>query len=224
MAVERREKRFRAEDIEGIRLELDCVDFMVQETEEDTEHILIAAEIDDADGFECSVQKGMLYILYRWKKRIFRHAANKARITLRIPKGKAYSVFALKIGAGNADLKHVALHCKTLNLEAGAGNIEIGAVRESQSVFMKIGAGHVSVESAQASDVRVECGVGECQLGLEGRENDYNYEISCGIGDIRINDSRMKQIGAGELRKNTQALGTVKLSCGVGEIVIHTER
>lgn len=223
MAVERRENRFEAEEIDSIRLELDSTDFMVQETDEEGQ-IQIAAEVDGADAFECSVKKGVLHIRYRRKKLFFHHVIDKARITLWLPKGKVYSVFTLEIGAGNADLKRVELHCKTINLEAGAGNIEVGVVRESQSVFAKIGAGNVSVESVQASDVRAECGVGKCRLGLEGRENDYNYEISCGIGEIKINDNHMQRIGAGELRKNTQALGTVKLSCGVGEIEIYTER
>lgn len=223
MAVERREKQFGAEEIDGIRLELDCTDFTVQEAPEEGQ-IRIAAEVDEADAFECSVKAGELRVRYRQKKRIFFPAVNKASITLWIPKGKVYSAFALEIGAGSADLKQAELHCKMLNLEAGAGNIEAGAVRESRSVFMKIGAGNVSIESVQASDVRVECGVGECSLGLEGKESDYDYEVSCGIGEIRINDSYMQRIGAGETRKNTQTSGTVKLSCGVGKISIYTER
>lgn len=223
MAVERRENRFQAEEADSIRLELDCTDFMVQETD-DAGQILIAAEVDDVDDYKCSMQNGELYVQYRRRKGIFRHQINNGRITLQLPKGNIYSAFALKIGAGNADLTRTELHCKTVDLEAGAGNIEAGSVRESKSVFMKIGAGNVSIGSVQASDVRVECGVGECHLGLEGRENDYNYEISCGIGEIRINENRIHSIGAGELRKNTQASGTVKLSCGVGEIVIHTEQ
>lgn len=223
MAVERREKQFGAEEIDGIRLELDCTDFTVQEAPEEGQ-IRIAAEVDEADAFECSVKAGELRVRYRQKKRIFFPAVNKASITLWIPKGKVYSAFALEIGAGSADLKQAELHCKMLNLEAGAGNIEAGAVRESQLMFVKIGAGNVSIESVQASDVRVECGVGNCSLGLEGREDEYNYEISCGIGEIKINDNRIQSIGAGELRKNMQALGTVKLSCGVGEIEVHTER
>lgn len=223
MAAERRENRFGAGEIDSIQLELDSADFMVQETDEEGQ-IQIAAEVDEADAFECSVKMGVLHIRYRRKKWIFHHAINTARITLWLPKGKVYSVFTLEIGAGNADLKRLEMQCKTVNLEAGAGNIEVGVVRESQSVFVKIGAGNVSIESVQSSDVRVECGVGNCSLGLEGREDEYNYEISCGIGEIKINDNRMQSIGAGELRKNTQALGTVKLSCGVGEIEIHTER
>ena len=223
MAVERRENRFEAGEIDSIQLELDSADFMVQETDEEGQ-IQIAAEVDEADAFECSVKKGELHIRYRRKKMFFRHVIDTARITLWLPKGKVYSVFTLEIGAGKADLKRSKLHCKTVNLEAGAGNIEVGVVRESQLMFAKIGAGNVSIESVQASDVRVECGVGTCSLGLEGREDEYNYEISCGIGEIKINDNRIQSIGAGELRKNTQALGTVKLSCGVGEIEVHTER
>ena len=223
MAVERRESRFEAEEIDSIRLELDSAYFMVQETDEEGQ-IQIAAEVDEADAFECSVKKGALHIRYRRKKRFLHHAINTARITLWIPKRKIYSAFTLEIGAGNADLKRLELHCETVNLEAGAGNIDVGVVRECQSAFMKIGAGNVSIESVQASDVRVECGVGNCSLGLQGRENDYNYEISCGIGEIKINDNRIQSIGAGELRENMQALGTVKLSCGVGEIKIQTEQ
>ena len=59
---------------------------------------------------------------------------------------------------------------------------------------------------------------------LAGKETDYNYEVSCGLGKIKVNDSGYGSFAASKRVQHEQAKGTMKLECGVGKIKIETEK
>lgn len=208
--------------IHRLKLELDAGDLWVVESEVE-DKIFIAVEKDEKDHYESQILGDTLQIEYDWKKRLISNRNCKVRMTVKIPKGKWFDEVSLELGAGNADLRSLSISCGSLKLETGAGNVSLGRVETEHGMDIEIGAGSVEVTEAKVTDLRVKCGVGDCSIGMQGKESDYNYHISCGVGQIRINDNYMKQIGGSENRKNPDAKGTIKLSCGVGNIEIRTQ-
>ena len=220
--MEKKSGRYEASGIHTIDMKIDCGELVISEAEDITQ-ICIEAEVDENDIYEEYVDNGKLKIRYKRRKRWFNIGENRVYISIQLPKEKQFERFSLKIGAGNADLSPLALFCKRLELEVGAGNIDMGTAKIQDMLNVKIGAGDINLQKAMVENVKVECGVGNCYLRLAGKENDYNYIISCGVGKIKINDSYKKQIGGSESRRNAGAIGNVELSCGVGEIELYTE-
>lgn len=222
--MEKKCKQYNQTEINAIEMELDCAELVVLEALDSTQ-IAVEAEIQDGDFYKNYVDNGVLYINYQLKKQknFFNRGKNEnMRITLWIPKGKNFANVTLEVGAGNADMTAVALSCDVMELEVGAGDVHMETIRINNRLDVEVGAGKVKAARMDVKELNVECGVGKCEMGLSGKESDYNYSISCGIGKIKINGSEVRQIGASESKRHAEAIGTVNLSCGVGKIILHT--
>lgn len=219
--MERKNAQYEAAAIKSIDVKSDCGDLIVSEAE-DLTLIQIEAKVDEEDAYEEYVDNGVLKIRCKWKQRWFNVGKNKVCIYLRIPKAKRFEDFSLEVGAGNAELLKPLLSCERMQLEVGAGNINITEAEITDKLDVEIGTGNIKLQRASVKNIRVECGVGDCYLGLTGKEADYNYNISCGVGKIQVNDNCMKQIGGSETRRNADAVGNIELECGVGRIELHT--
>ena len=55
-------------------------------------------------------------------------------------------------------------------------------------------------------------------MELAGKESDYDYELSCGIGEIDLGDEEYSGLGIERTIENKGSLGKVILNCGMGEI------
>lgn len=221
MGIEQRMEQYDAGGIAVLRMELGYADLLLQETDEDM--IRVEAQVGEKDRFESMMTGDTLEIRYEPEKR-WRHIINtKVKIALWLPKGKKFECFSLEIGAGNANLTQAAILCTEMMLEVGAGNVEAGTVEAAGKLQMEIGAGNAEIAQVKTPRLDVECGVGNCEIGLWGKESDFNYDISCGIGNISINGRKTKRLGAAEKKNASQPIGTIKLSCGVGNIDIRTQ-
>ena len=56
-------------------------------------------------------------------------------------------------------------------------------------------------------------------MELSNRETDFNYDISCGVGEVSINGKSYSGIGRTE-EKNNDAPYDFNIDCGVGEIKV----
>ena len=65
----------------------------------------------------------------------------------------------------------------------------------------------------------IECGIGQINLTMDGCEDDYNYDISCGVGEIVCGDRRYSGIGHDDY-VNNGAGKEMSLECGIGQINI----
>ena len=65
----------------------------------------------------------------------------------------------------------------------------------------------------------MECGIGQISLTMDGCENDYNYDISCEVGEIVCGDRHYSGIGHDDY-VNNGAGKEMSLECGIGQIKI----
>ena len=57
---------------------------------------------------------------------------------------------------------------------------------------------------------------------LLGKEDDCNYKVDCGLGNIDVNNQSYTSLGkSNEIRNG--ALKDISLKCGVGNITVDTE-
>ncbi len=72
----------------------------------------------------------------------------------------------------------------TLDIKLGAGDIDLegGTYKD---IKLDCGMGSFALDGIVAENVKAHCGMGDGSITLRGREEDYNYKMSCGMGISR---------------------------------------
>ena len=65
--------------------------------------------------------------------------------------------------------------------------------------------------------IEADCGVGEINLKIKGKQKDYNYDLDCGIGEIRCGDDSFSGFGR-EKSIDNGADKKMDIDCGIGSI------
>ncbi|MGN0341410.1 MAG: DUF4097 family beta strand repeat-containing protein [Roseburia sp.] len=104
---------------------------------------------------------------------------------------------AVTVGAGEADIAYLS-----------TGNLELDC-----------GIGETDITLDSRGDVIVSCGVGEVNLKLYGTEDSYNYDLNCGVGEMRIGNSSYSGLGSSKSISNG-AEKKLEAECGVGELTV----
>jgi len=211
---------------------------------EDTQIYVEAENLQEMD-YTCEVQNQKLVVLYgvEGKKHLVNFNWKEAQIVLYFPRGKTFEHIALEIGAGNMDMKEVPVLCNKMEAEIGAGKWRAARLQVLGRLDLQIGAGEVKMKAATVGtlnlecgvgsciyrgcvteDIKVDCGVGSCKFELDNNESDFNYDVSCALGNVRINKSSIRCLGSKKVYSDRRAKGTVTLKCGLGNIELDTEQ
>ncbi|MBQ2661028.1 MAG: DUF4097 family beta strand repeat protein [Clostridia bacterium] len=160
---------------------------------------------------------------------------DKFEITLFVPADFSFSDVEISTGAGKFDAAR--LSAQEIDLELGAGDVEIGTLEALRDIDISGGAGRIRINDGSLYNLDLEMGVGKLEItSTMLGEN----KIECGIGDADINltdtlsayrISVDKGIGNAKLNGNTVADGTnygegtnrIKIDCGIGDLNITTK-
>lgn len=138
-------------------------------------------------------------------------------VTVSVPSGKEFDSVMLCMDAGTVDMDG-AFQIKNFTAEVGAGDFTgTGSITANQC-SLEVGAGTIDIEGLDATQISADCGAGELDMELAGKEADYNYELSCGLGEIDIQDSEYGGLGIDKTISNDGAARNLSLNCGMGQI------
>lgn len=151
----------------------------------------------NVDKYRCYVEEGALHIEGNQKIKV-NNSNYDGEITIVIPKNMVFQEVDLEVGAGKADVA---------NLKANQVDIELGA-------------GEVNVTGLDTKKFDAKTGAGKLYAELVGKQNDYSYELECGIGQLKIGDSSYSGLGTEQNITNAGAERFADIECGVGEIII----
>lgn len=124
---------------------------------------------------------------------------------------------ALKTGAGELDAKEL-IAAEEINIEAGVGETTIRNLQATKAEF-SVGVGELDIKGRVDGDISAECGVGELTMELANEESDFNYEVSCGVGEVSVNGKDYSGIGRSHSNDNGASYD-FDMSCGVGTIEV----
>ena len=243
MREERRMKLdiMKTEEIQRLEIQIDYADMEIADSAD--ENIHVEAEGIKEDCFSCGVTGETLRAAYRVRaaKLISIRKGNGPKIRLYLPAGLMFSEASVSCGAGDLNIRRKEFACGKLVLSVGAGNMRVEQVVVEQELRADIGAGKLELISVKpknmevlcgvgeflmrgdvAGSLRTNCGVGNCQIFLERRESDYDYDISCALGSVRVNEHKISCIGSEHRHSGAGTIGTVTLECGIGEISLET--
>lgn len=203
----------------------------------DAKQITVSLKRGYEKYYKCKLEGDTLLISYK----INSHNLNRngPKITVEVPEQAKFDILELELGAAEAELAVDGLACEELTVDVGAGKITVDSIEVKQRMDLKVGMGMVEINGGTYQDVALDCGMGtlslegtvkgdltgtcgmgNIELDLDGRESDYNYDLSCGMGNLNVNDISYSGIGGSRIITNEGAIGTMKLDCSMGQIEV----
>lgn len=110
------------------------------------------------------------------------------------------------------------LELKLLDVEGGASSISMENL-SCRELDMEVGAGSFSFEGEVKRAVSVSCGVGSVSLMLNGKADDFDYKMGCGLGSISV-ENGPNIAGIGENKTENRGTKKMELECGLGSISV----
>lgn len=171
-------------------------------------------------------------------KRKNKNNLKTAHVVLQIPEDVALREVDLELGAGDIEIE--CLEAEEISMDGGAGALTAKRLIATQQFEAELGVGDFSIQEAQFGQADIDCGVGRleiksCQLngnakisggvgdveiGLVGQKNDFNYELSCGVGELDVFGDSYHSLGKDKEIDN-DAPYTLSLECGMGRIEVY---
>lgn len=141
----------------------------------------------------------------------------KKQIKVIVPSGKDFDTVSLGVDMGTIDLE-CDLKVQELSVEVGAGEFSGYGNITAAYCDLQVGAGTINIDQIDVQKLNADCGAGEIDMVVTGKEKDYNYELSCGMGEIDLENSEYSGLGIEKTISNEGAQKDMVLECGMGEI------
>ena len=141
----------------------------------------------------------------------------KKQIKVIVPSGKDFDTVSLGVDIGTIHLE-CDLKVQELSVEVGAGEFSGYGNITAAYCDLQVGAGTIDIDQIDVKKLNADCGAGEIDMVVTGKEKDYNYDLSCGMGEIDLEDSEYSGLGIEKNISNEGARKDMVLECGMGEI------
>ena len=229
--------QFEKETVRNLQLEIACGDFKIAASQDD--RILIEAENTEGGDYTCRIEGDALYVGYHVNPHLAKW--DHTRIVLYLPQNMELFQIFIKNGAGRLMIQKEDLLCQEMDLEIGAGTMEVCSHVTTENLRVQVGAGNVELRNVTAKrmkakcgvgafsmcgsiegDIDVDCGMGKCDLKLNEKEDSYSYQIACALGSVSVNGNATGGFGSKQCWSNSGSKGVISLKCGLGQISLRT--
>ena len=163
--------------------------------------------------FNCEQQGDTLEISTTDDIKIFNRMKDTVTVWIQIPE-EMLTEADITNDAGVIYIKKIS--ADDLSIDVGAGEAEIKEFRANM-LDLNCGAGSMTASGTILTEADVECGVGEVDLTLQGKAEEYSYDLDCSVGSIILDGDEIDGIGT---RQSHQADGGkyLNVDCGVGQV------
>ena len=149
-------------------------------------------------------------------------------ITVSVPEEFHFSDLDLEVSRKKGFLKKEksapilsarSIKADEMDLEVNAGilSIEEGDVK---NLTFENSVGAVVYDGNATGDIKGECNVGAVKLNLSGEKEDYNYQVECRLGEIKIGQEQISAVN-NEVNYNNMADKNINLECNTGAIEVN---
>ena len=145
-------------------------------------------------------------------------------ITVSYPKNVRFKETSIDVAAGTVTMCD-EFRTDDLDVSVAAGEFtNAGKISVANDTTITVGTANVELSELDIYNLEVDCGIGNVDLDILGKEADYNYEISCSAGNVDIGGSSYSGIGHNKNITNPNARRDMNLDCGVGNITVNFEK
>lgn len=141
----------------------------------------------DEDQYEWSCADDTLYLSTWEKPHFFQFHLPNCTITLTIPDDMEITEASVEADLGDIDVQDVAI--ASLDIVQHMGDITVEDVRFAQ-LKMDQNMGDISYEGTHPGNIQAENDMGDIQVTIRGSQQEYRYELSTDMGEVRFNDHR----------------------------------
>lgn len=192
----------------------------------------LSFRVDGKKKYRCYESGGTLYV--EGGKNI-NNISGEEKVYLYLPAGIKFEDVKVHVGGGVIEMKNLnadeiefaigageiraeGITGNSLLLEVGAGSTRISDVNVGK-LDAEVGIGDCNVQGTITKEIEVECGMGNVALTLAGKEEDYNYDISCAAGMIQLGDESYSGLASDKYIDN-DAKAECNLECAMGNIEV----
>lgn len=143
--------------------------------------------------------------------------AEDSRITLYLPAGYSWQEVDLEVGVGQ--ILAEGLQVSELDISVGAGEIRLSEM-EVGNLGAEVGVGNFVAQGSVTGSIEAECTMGNLELQLAGSRTDYDYELKCVAGNVKIGEDQYGGGVAKEQMINNGAGRRMNLECSMGNITV----
>lgn len=184
----------------------------------------------DNSNITCKIENKNLQIKEKNQKWFSNH--EKKELILYLPDGIKFEKVKIATGAGKIDIE--SLNTQKLTFELGAGETEIQNLKITKECKINGGAGKMSIFAGAINDLdldmgigevnvtailngksKIDAGVGNLNINLQGEKDSYKIQADKGLGSIKID---RKEITDGEIFGDGE--NYIEVDGGVGNIDI----
>lgn len=206
--------------IEEIDVEAAGIQLQILPSEDENVHVETTG-VDSRLKYSCRQDGRTLEISTTKKLRIINRIKRYATVWIYLPERQLQEL-DLSNEAGEIYVKKADAREFTVSVGAGQAVIDDFAAMDAD---LNCGAGEIEAEGTILGEGEISCGVGEISLILAGREDDYNYDVDCGIGEVTVGGREWGGIGVGHSEEHGHSgehgySGSRELSieCGIGSV------
>ena len=154
------------------------------------------------------------------KVRSTKKLSKTRKVYISYPEDVKLQELEIEMGAGTVYLNR-DIETEKLSVEMGAGEFESKNPVTAREADLEIGTGSMTFADLSARKTDGECGLGELDLTLTGTQEDYNYDLECGVGNLDVGSDSYSGLGREKSISNTGADRKVDLECGMGNVSVN---
>lgn len=141
------------------------------------------------------------------------------KVCISYPKDVKLEKLDIEMGAGSVYINR-EIQTDKLEVEMGAGEFEANASVTAREAELQIGTGSMTFTDLSAEKTDGECGLGELNLTMTGEQEDYSYDVECGVGNMDVGSESYSGLGREKHISNTGADREMELECGMGNVSV----
>ena len=153
------------------------------------------------------------------KVRSTKKLSKNRKVCISYPEDVKLQELEIEMGAGTVYLNR-DIETEKLSVEMGAGEFESKNPVTAREADLEIGTGSMTFADLSARKTDGECGLGELDLTLTGTQEDYNYDLECGVGNLDVGSESYSGLGREDHISNTGADRKLELECGMGNVSV----
>ena len=154
------------------------------------------------------------------KVRSTKKLSKNRKVCISYPEDVKLQELEIEMGAGTVYLNR-DIETEKLSVEMGAGEFDSKNPVTAEEADLEIGTGSMTFADLSAKKISGECGLGELDLTMTGTQEDYNYDLECGVGNLDVGSDSYSGLGREKSISNTGADRKLDLECGMGNVSVN---
>lgn len=226
-----------SEEITRLEINTDLADLTIKTS--DVEKITVSLKEGYAKYYDVKVSGDTMYISYDVGGTNFKQGP---KITVEIPQQMTLEAICVDTALGEVKVQDLELSSQELELNSDLGNIivenckvdgyciasaALGNIKVDDcyftSVDMSADMGNIEFAGKVEGDIIAQADMGNIEVALDGKEADYNIELSTDMGDVTYNGQKQSGMGGSITYYQENAIGEIRLNCDMGNVKLTFE-